>query len=49
MQYAGHAGHAGQTSRFLKTRLTEHYRRIKSLAKLIFFLYRHFKFTNHSP
>ena len=29
MQYAGH------TSRFLKTRFTDHYPRMKSLAKLI--------------
>ena len=29
--------YVGQTSRFLKTRFSEHYHRIKSLAKLIIF------------
>ena len=30
--------YVGQTCRFLKTRFSEHYRPIKSLAKLIIFL-----------
>ena len=39
--------YVGQTCRFLKTRFSEHYRRIKSLAKLIIF-FMDFKHTNHT-
>ena len=38
----------GQTCRFLKTRFSEHYHRIKKPRKIVNFLYRHFKQTNHS-
>ena len=38
----------GQTSRFLKTRFTEHYRRMKKPRLIDNFLYRHIKLTNHS-
>ena len=37
-----------QTRRFLKTRLSEHHRRIKKPHKIDNFLYRQFKLTNHS-
>ena len=39
----------GQTSRFLKTSFTEHYRRMKKPHKIDTFLHRHFKLNNHSP
>ena len=39
----------GQTSRFLKTRFTERYHRMKKPGKIDVFLYKHFKLTNHSP
>ena len=39
--------YVGQTCRFLKTRFSEHYRRIKKPRKIDNFLYRHFKQTNH--
>ena len=39
----------GLTSRFLKTRFTEHCRHIKMSHKIDNFLHRHFKLTNHSP
>ena len=38
----------GQLSRFLKYRLTEHYRRMKKSRKLINLLIRQFKLTNDS-
>ena len=41
--------YVGLTSRFLKTRFTEHYRHIKMSHKIDNFLHRHFKLTNHSP
>ena len=37
-----------QTCRYLKTRFSEHYRRIKKPHKIDNFLYRQFKQTNHS-
>ena len=40
--------YVGQTCRFLKTRFSEHYPRIKKPRKIDNFLYRHFKQTNHS-
>ena len=40
--------YAGQTCRKLKTRFGEHYRKIKSLKRLILFLYQLFKRTGHS-
>ena len=40
--------YVGQTCRFLKTRFSEHYRRMKKPRKIDNFLYRHFKQTNHS-
>ena len=40
--------YVGQTFRFLKTRFSEHYHRIKMPRKIDNFLYRHFKQTNHS-
>ena len=40
--------YVGQTFRFLKTRFSEHYRRIKKPYTIVNFLYRHFKQTNHS-
>ena len=39
----------GQTSRFLKTRFTEHNHRLKKPRKIDNYLYRHFKHTNLSP
>ena len=41
--------YVGQTSRFLKTRFTEDYRRTEKPCKIDNFLHRHFKLTNHSP
>ena len=43
MQYAGH------TSRFLKTRFTDHYPRMKKPRKIDNYFYRYSKLTNHSP
>ena len=40
--------YVGQTCRFLKTRFSEHYRRIKKPCKIDNFLHRNFKQTNHS-
>ena len=40
--------YVGQTCRFLKTRISENYRRTKKPRKIDNFLYRHFKKTNHS-
>ena len=37
----------GQTSRFLKTRFTVHYRRMKKPCKIDNFLHRPIKLTNH--
>ena len=39
----------GQTSIFLKTRFTDHYRRMTKPCKIDNFLYRHFKLTYDSP
>ena len=41
--------YASQTCRFLLTRFTVHYRRMKKTLSKLMFLYRHFKHTNHSP
>ena len=41
--------YVGQNSRFLKTRFTEHYRRMKRPCKIDNFLNRHFKLTIHTP
>lgn len=41
--------YVGQTSRALKKRFGEHYRRIKKPKKIDTFLYQHFKRTGHSP
>ena len=41
--------YVGQTSRFLKTRFTEDYRRMEKPCKIDSFLHRHFKLTNYSP
>ena len=40
--------YVGQSCRFLKTRFSQHYRRIKKPCKIDNFFYRHFKQTNHS-
>ena len=41
--------YVGQTSRALKNRFGEHYRRMKKPKRFDNFLYRHFKRTGHSP
>ena len=41
--------YVGQTSRKLKNRFGEHYRKIKKPKKIDSFLYQHFKRTGHSP
>ena len=41
--------YVGQTSRFLKTRFTEHYCLMKMPRKIGNFLYKYFEVTNHSP
>ena len=41
--------YVGQIRRFLETRFTEYYHRMKKPRKLDNFLYRHFKLTNQSP
>ena len=41
--------YVGQTSRALKIRFGEHYRRMKKPKRFDNFLYRHFKRIGHSP
>ena len=41
--------YVGQTCRFLKTKISEHYHRMKKPCKIDNFLHRHCKQTNHSP